>query len=139
MPYPEIKQSCNRRILLLAGFCVFMPAAADAGPVSSQFQPEYIGHQIAPARGGDTVAGSHLHLAKIIVLKNELRARPGSDDMADQAVAPRLQSRIRRNSEFVAFVKMVRATSKRKYTAQELRDLFVSFKKWSHHNRRSNQ
>lgn len=48
-----------------------------------------------------------------------------------QTAAPRLQSRIKKNSEFAAFVKLVQATSKKKYSAEELLRLYLSYKDWS--------
>ena len=48
-----------------------------------------------------------------------------------QEVAPRLQSRIKKNSEFAAFVKLVQATSKKNYSPEELLALYLSYKDWS--------
>jgi TRAP transporter TAXI family solute receptor len=48
-----------------------------------------------------------------------------------QAVAPRLQSRIKKNSEFAAFVKLVQATSKKQYSPEEILKLYLSYKDWS--------
>lgn len=118
--------------MLLAGLCLIMPAALSPAPAAAQDQP---GNAVHRETGKDVTggfSGTHLHLAKVIVLKNELRERAGSDDVPQQAVAPRLQSRIKKNSQFAAFVKLVRATSKRHYTAEELRKLYLSFKAWSH-------
>ena len=48
-----------------------------------------------------------------------------------QDVAPRLQSRIKKNTEFAAFVKLLRATSNKKYTREQLLRLYLSSKDWS--------
>ena len=48
-----------------------------------------------------------------------------------QDVAPRLRSRIKKNKEFAAFVKLLRATSNKKYTREELLRLYLSYKDWS--------
>lgn len=48
-----------------------------------------------------------------------------------QVAAPKLQSRIEKNSEFAAFVKLVQATSKKKYSPEEILRLYLSYKDWS--------
>lgn len=50
---------------------------------------------------------------------------------ARQTVAPRLQSRIKKNTEFAAFVKLVQSTSSKKYSPEELLKLYLSYKDWS--------
>ena len=50
---------------------------------------------------------------------------------ARQTVPPRLQSRIKKNSEFAAFVKLVQSTSNKKYSPEELLRLYLSYKDWS--------
>ena len=47
-----------------------------------------------------------------------------------QTVPPRLQLRFKKNSEFDAFVKLVQATSNKKYTPEELLTLYLSYKDW---------
>lgn len=139
MPYSEITRNPKLGILLLAGLCLIAPAVLSSEPAEAHYQPETIDHQKAHVRAAGNASATYSHLAKIIVLKNDMRAAPGNNDSAYQPVAPRLQSRIRKNSEFAAFVKLVRATSKRKYTAEELQKLYFSFKAWSYHNGTTDQ
>jgi len=47
-----------------------------------------------------------------------------------QDVAPRRQSRIKKNSDFAEFEKMVRANSKKNYSPEELLTLYLSYKDW---------
>ena len=134
MPHSEITRHLKHGILLVAGLLLFVPATASAAPAGAHGHPEKAVNWNADTRGIDGIPRTYLRLAKVIVLKNELREAPDINDGLHQPVAPRLQSRIKKNSEFAAFVKLVRATSKRKYTAEELRKLYLSFKAWSYHN-----
>ncbi|MEM9473101.1 MAG: hypothetical protein AAGA00_14185 [Pseudomonadota bacterium] len=117
---------------MLTGLWLIAPVALNPAVAGAQSQPEAAVHQNTNASGTVGRASPHLRLAKVIVLKNELRERAGSDDLSQQSVAPRLQSRIKKNSQFAAFVKLVRATSKRQYTAEELQKLYLKFKAWSY-------
>ncbi len=56
-----------------------------------------------------------------------------------QTVAPRLQSRIKKNTEFAAFVKLVQSTSSKKYSPEELLKLYLSYKDWSQTSSAQNQ
>ena len=123
----------------MAGLWLIGPAVVSAGPAGAQNLQGAIDHRQTYAGSAGYRAAANLHLAKIIVLKNEVREAPGSQDGAYQPVAPRLQSRIRRNTEFAAFVKLVRTNSKRTYTTEELQKLFLSFKAWSYHNSAAGQ
>ncbi|NNJ74654.1 MAG: hypothetical protein HKP56_05790 [Anderseniella sp.] len=112
-----------------------------AGPTGAQDQPENFAYQDVNAGTVTTITGNadrnsntYLHLAKVFVVKNDLGEEPGIDDGSHQHVAPRLQSRIRKNPEFAAFVKLVRATSNKDYSPEELQRLYLSFKEWSHKN-----
>jgi len=58
---------------------------------------------------------------------------------ARQDVSPQLQSRIKKNSEFAAFVKLVQATSKKKYSAEEILRLYLSYKDWSQNSSAQSQ
>ena len=56
----------------------------------------------------------------------------GSDRVigSGQDVAPRLQSRIMKNPDFVEFVKFVSAASRKNYSPEELLTLYLSYKDW---------
>lgn len=118
-------------LLLLAGLWLVVPMASSSAPAGAQNQPENAVHQKTDAGGANGISGAYLHLAEVIVLKNELRTTPGSDDEPHQVGAPMLQATTKNNPEFVAFAKLVRATSKRKFTMEEMRQLYLSFKAWS--------
>lgn len=139
MPYSKITRYSKPALLFLAGLWLIAPAVVSAGPAGAQSLQGAIDHRQAYADGTQYTSRANIHLAKIIVLNNDLREAPGGHDGVYQPVAPRLQSRIRKNSEFAAFVKLVRATSKRKYTAEELQKLYLSFKAWSYHNSTTGQ
>jgi len=109
-----------------------------AGPASAQDRTDNVNYQNANTRtmtviaaGADSSSNPYLHLAKILVLKNEPGDESGIGDMSRQEVAPRLQSRIRKNPEFAAFVKLVQATSKKQYSPEEIFKLYLSYKEWS--------
>ena len=146
MPNSEItpiKQSC---FLLLAGLWFIVPTVVSAASAPAQDQPGNFRYQkvnagtvTASAGDADSNSNIYLHLAKVFVVKNDLGGQPGIDDGSSQHVAPRLQSRIRKNPEFAAFVKLVRATSNKEYSPEELRRLYLSFKEWSHKNSAPNQ
>ena len=48
-----------------------------------------------------------------------------------QVVPAGFKSRIKKNTEFAAFVKLVQATSNKKYSPEELLALYLSYKDWS--------
>ncbi|MEO1160867.1 MAG: hypothetical protein AAFW74_10515, partial [Pseudomonadota bacterium] len=66
-------------------------------------------------------------------------ADPVGDDYALHEVAPRLQSRIRKNPEFAAFAKLLQATSDKKYSPEEIKRLYFDFKNWSLKNNARSQ
>lgn len=141
MPNSKFIPIPKRCFLLLAALWLVVPTAVSAGPAEAQDQLENLAFQHVNAGTVTTITGEadsssniHLHLAKIFVVKNNLGEEPGIDDGSRQHVAPRLQSRIRKNSEFAAFVKLVRATSNKEYSSEELQKLYLSFKEWSHKN-----
>jgi len=141
MPNPKIITIPKRCFLLLAGLCLIVPTAVSAGSAEARDQPQNITYQHVNAGtvttitgGADSSSNTRLHLVTVLVVKNDLGEQPGIDDGSSQHVAPRLQSRIKKNPEFAAFVKLVRATSNKKYTPEELQRLYLSFKEWSHKN-----
>lgn len=141
MPNSKITPLPNHCVLLLAGLLLGVPTAVCAGPAPAQDRSDNADYQNAITRtvtvisaDADSNSNPYLHLAKVFVVKNDLGEEPGIDDGSHQQVAPRLQSRIRKNSEFAAFVKLVKATSNKKFSAEELQRLYLSFKEWSHKN-----
>ena len=141
MPNSKFIPIPKRCFLLLAGLWLIVPTAVSAGPAEAQDRPENVAYQHVNAGtvttitgGADSSSNIYLHLAKVFVIKNDLGEQPGIDDGSSQHVAPRLQSRIRKNPEFAAFVKLVRATSNKEYSPEELQRLYLSFKEWSHKN-----
>ena len=141
MPNSKITPIPKSCFLLLAGLLFIVPTVVSAAPAPGQDQPGNFRYQKVNAgtvtvSAGDAAGSSdiYLHLAKVLVVKNDLGGQPGIDDGSSQHVAPRLQSRIRKNPEFAAFVKLVRATSNREYSPEELQRLYLSFKEWSHKN-----
>jgi len=141
MPYQQVTETRRLKpcILLLTGLWLIVPTAMGSGPAGAQTQPENaIGQQAhTGALNGDSI--TYQQLASVRRVKTELRASPDIGYQSRQEVAPRLQSRIRKNSEFAAFVKLVEATSDRKYSPEELRKLYLSFKEWSQNNGAPNQ
>ena len=117
MPFLKITENpkLSSCILLLAGLCIIVPAAPGAGPARAQSQadPIHIGLNMSVEQAGD-----------------------GS---AQQKVAPRLRSRIRKNPEFAAFAKLLQATSDKKYSTEEIKRLYLDFKNWSQKNNTRSQ
>ncbi|MEO9874312.1 MAG: hypothetical protein ABJM26_19530 [Anderseniella sp.] len=136
MPYQQVTETPQLKpcILLLTGLWLIVPTAMGSGPAGAQTQPENTVGQQAHASALDSVSITYQKSASVRRVKTELRALPGISYQSRQDVAPRLQSRIRKNSEFAAFVKLVEATSDRKYSPEELRRLYLSFKEWSQNN-----
>lgn len=128
MPNSKTTTIPKHCFLLLAGLWLVVPTAVSAGPAEPQIQPDTIDYRNVNT---DTSSTTGLHLAKVLVLKNEPDEEYGIGDVLRQRVAPRLQSRIKKNPEFAAFVKLVQATSEKQYSPEEMLKLYISYKEWS--------
>lgn len=114
--------------LRLTGLCLIALTAPSIGPVHAQGQLETVIRQDADDGTMPIITAG---VGSVFHVKNETRVSPGIGYQPRQHVAPRLQSRIRKNTEFAAFVKLVKATSDRQFSQQELRKLYLSYKEWS--------
>lgn len=138
MPYPKVIQIPKPCFLLLAGLWLVAPMALGTGPAGAHTQTENVFSQNENAStaaiiagGTDDASSTYRQLARVSKVTNELRGAPTISDGSHGFVAPRLQSRIKINPEFAAFVKLVRSTSDKKYSPAQLRKLYISFKEWS--------
>lgn len=140
MPYLKITENprLTPRILLLAGFCLIVPAMPGNGPAWAQSLSEITVRQKANA-GAVTIVGDLSVTTGPIRVGLSKGMEQAGDDNARQNVAPRLQSRIRKNPEFAAFAKLLQATSKKKYSSKEIKRLYLDFKDWSLKNNHQSQ
>ncbi|MEM7636219.1 MAG: hypothetical protein AAF299_16765 [Pseudomonadota bacterium] len=115
-------------ILRLTGLCLIALTADSISPVRAQAPLDNVIRQHA---NGGKMTVITAGLDGVFHVKNELGVSPEIGHRPRQHVAPRLQSRIRKNTEFAAFVKLVKATSDRDFSPQELRKLYLSYKEWS--------
>ncbi len=135
MPNSKITPLPKHCVLLLAGLLLGVPTTVSAAPAPTQDRADSVDASsrtmTVNADGTESSSTPYLQLAKILVLKNEPDGESGIGGLSRQQVAPRLQSRIRKNAEFAAFMKLVQATSKRPFSEKEIFKLYLSYKEWS--------
>ncbi|WP_108879996.1 hypothetical protein [Anderseniella sp. Alg231-50] len=125
--------------LLLAGFLMIVPTALNTGSTGTQSQSEITDRQKSNTDAVTVVASGNGLKVNTIQVGLSMGVDQVGDGNTRYNVAPRLQSRIRKNPEFAAFAKLLQATSNKKYSPEEIKRLYLDFKNWSLKNNTRSQ